>query len=372
MFNSLPVRLALIPVLATTLVGSAIAQSVSLSFTNTDIPPIPLLDASSVSIDANGNLSAQCVLDGDTCQGITTGQSGTAPLVNFTRSSAAGDITAGGTIGLNWTVQNTAAVCLTSSTPAVTGWNGNTVTASGGTANLTLSTVGNQELSLQCFNSTGANEASSLSANVVQGTGGNPLPTTIPACETPGIMGHELVQPAGFTGHLLTWDQALFGAVFPDGNSYLSPIGSFSLRALAQGTRGPTMTARYLSIPIVAGASANYKFGWLGAQAITQVSYNPPRAADSVFVSFSPCAGDLRPGSVFSSDPWLQPRCRTRASNANLFFGTTGGAGQCPMIAGQTYFINIAMVNLEAGLDTTTTTCAAGQGNRCEANFDGL
>jgi hypothetical protein len=42
------------------------------------------------------------------------------------------------------------------------------------------------------------------------------------------------------------------------------------------------------------------------------------------------------------------------------------------MIAGQTYYINLAMVNLDAGLDTTTTTCAAVLGNRCDPNFAGL
>lgn len=372
MSQHLPLRCALATVLATMFASPAFAQSVTLDFTNTDLPPIKLLDTSTVGIDANGNLTAECVLDGNTCEGISTGTDGDAPVATLTRNNGSDDITAGQQIGLAWTVQNSAEVCLANSLPAVNGWNGNLVTPSGGTQLLTLSSTGEYTFGLKCYNAGGASEVSNVVATVVPGTGGE-IPTSIPAC-TAEFAGHPNVQPAGFIGTLKTWSQLFYGAEFPDGKSHLSPVGSFSLASIQPATRGPTMNARYITTPFVAGIDANYQISWLGAQAITAVNYNPPRAADHVFVSISPCAGDLRkrisssPPTVFESSV-----CRGLASSASIKFGTTGAAGQCPLVPGQTYFINIAMVNTNVEpLSTTTTTCGSGMGNRCEANFDGL
>jgi hypothetical protein len=371
MSRSFPVRLALVPMLATFVAAPVGAQSASIRFTNTDIPAIPLLDSSSVSIDTAGNLLAQCVLDGETCQGITTGAGGDAPVVTLSRTNGTADIVKGASIALSWTVTNSAAVCVTSSTPSVTGWNGGTVAAAGGTASLPLTTEGANALSLKCYNDAGGSELATVAATVVPGDGGGGLPDAIPLCTVDGIAGNELVQPTGFTGHLITWAGLMFGAEFPDGKSHLSPVGSFTLRnILSSGTRGPTMNARYITTPFIAGANANYNLSWLGAQAITAAGYNPPRAASQVFVSISPCAGDLRPRVQFSPDPLLGI-CRAFAGSASIKYGTTGAAGQCPLVEGQTYFINIAMVNPSDGLTLTETSCAPGEGNRCEANFDG-
>lgn len=370
MSYSLPLRLALVSAITLAIAGPAAAQSVSVTFSNTDLPPIPLLDSSTVSIDANGNLTAQCVLNGTKCQGIGGG-SGNSPIVSLARNNGADNITAGGNIGLTWTVQNSADVCLATSSPAVSGWNGVLVSASGGSQSLPLSTVGEFSFGLRCFNEGGASDESTVTAIVEAGT--TPPPVGIPACTTEGIAdGNEFVQPTNFVGHRLTWEQLFYGASFPEGNSHLSPIGSFTLRATATSTRGPTMNARYYTTSFVAQAGANYNISWLGAQSIPAVGYSSPRAADAVFASISPCAGDLRPRVAVAPGPFLSSTCRAMVSNANLFFGTTGGAGQCPLTAGQTYFINIAFVNPNDGLTLTETTCASGTGNRCEANFDGL
>jgi hypothetical protein len=371
MSQHLPLRCALASVLATIFVSPAFAQSVTLDFTNTDLPPIKLLDTSTVGIDANGNLTAECVLDGATCEGISTG-SGTAPSVALSRNNGSGDITAGQQIGLTWAVQNAPELCQANSSPAVNGWNGNLVSSTGGSQLLTLSTVGAYTFGIKCYNGGGASEVANVAATVVQGSGGV-IPDTIPAC-TEDFASHPNVQPAGFTGSLRTWSQLFFGAEFPEGKSHLSPIGSFSLASLQPATRGPTMNARYITTPFIPGPNSNYQISWLGAQAITAANYNPPRAADLVFVSISPCAGDLRKRYNTGAPSILESGlCRGMASNGSIKFGTNGLAGQCPLVAGQTYFINIAMVNTnQEPLSTTTTTCASGEGNRCEANFDGL
>ena len=99
MSHSSPLRLVCAPVLALAIASPVAAQSVSVTFSNTDLPPIPLLDTSTVSIDADGNLDAKCVLNGDTCAGITSGGPvGNAPTVTLSRSSGTGDVNAGETL----------------------------------------------------------------------------------------------------------------------------------------------------------------------------------------------------------------------------------------------------------------------------------
>jgi hypothetical protein len=372
MSHSFPLRLALVSSVALAIAGPVAAQSVSMTFSNTDLPPIPLLDSSSVSIDANGNLSAQCVLNGSKCQGITGG-SGNAPVITLVRNNGEGDITSGGAIGLTWTVQNGAEICLATSTPAVSGWNNSLVAVGGASQSLTLSASGEYTFGLKCYTDGGASNSASVAATVT-GTTGPDL--TIPQCTAEGIAGDALVQPAGFTGHRKTWSQLFYGAEFPEGRSFLSPIGSYTLRDLAPATRGPTMNARYITTSFVAGNNANYAIDWLGAQAIVfqgEINYNPPRGADSVFVSISPCAGDLRPRvNVNPPTHWVSGVCRGMVRNGGLSFGTTGGSGQCALQAGQEYFITIAFVNPTDGLTTTEHTCQDGNAGRCEGNFDGL
>jgi hypothetical protein len=372
MSQHLPLRCALATVLATIFVSPAFAQSVTLDFTNTALPPIKLLDTSTVGIDANGNLTAECVLDGDTCEGISTG-TGTAPAVQLTRNNGTDDIVAGFPIGLSWAVQNSAEICVASSSPAVSGWNGNVVGAAGGTQSITLSSVGSYSFGLKCFNDGGSGASLPLAATVVVGDGGDPPPvTSIPAC-TADFASDPKVQPAGFTGHLKTWSELFYGATFPEGKSHLSPVGSFTLNSMQPATRGPTMNGRYITTPFVPGVSSNYQISWLGVQAILAVNYTNPRAASSVFVSISPCAGDLRPRVPGTSNQLLSSVCRGQASNGSIKFGTSNGPGQCALTPGQTYFVNIALVDVsQEPLSTTTTTCAPGEGNRCEANFDGL
>lgn len=376
MSNKFPLRLALVSAVAFACAGSVAAQSVSVTFSNTSLPPIKLLDTSSVSIDENGNLTAQCVLDGNTCEGVNSGSSGgDAPTASLVRNNGTGVINTGSAIGLTWTVQNNAQICVASSSPGVSGWNNTVVSATGGSQSLTLPTAGDYTFGLKCYNDGGSGAASNVNATV-EGGGGGTDPLTIPACTTDGIAGSDFVQPQGFTGHRRTWGQLFYGAEFPEGRSFLSPIGSYSLRDLAPTTRGPTMNARYITTSFIAQPGGNYAIDWLGAQAVVwsgEISYNPPRSADAVFVAISPCAGDLRP-RVATNPPthWVSSVCRALVRNGGLSFGTTGGSGQCALQPGQEYFVTIAFVNPNDGLTTTETTCAAGNGNRCEGNFDGL
>ena len=369
MFPTRPRARALAPLTLSLLLGMptlVAAQAVTIEFTNTELPPIELLDNTSVTIDGDGNLEAQCVPEGDSCKGVSTGTTGPVPAVTLGRTGT-GVVNTGATLALNWGVQNTAAVCLAKSSPTVAGWNNILVAANGGTANLSMTTPGTFNLTLQCYNDFGASNLATLAVTVQ----GQVVDTQIPACTDTAMVSTGRVQPANFTGNLVQWKDLFYNATFPHGPSHLSPIGSFTLRAQAPSTRGPTMNARYITTPFTAGPNASYQVQWLGAQPIGVIQYNSARVAQTVFVSISPCAGDLRGPSPFGgADLKL---CRAQLNSGSLKFGTTGATGQCPLVAGEKYFLNIAMVDtLQPGaLSTTTTTCAPSAGNRCEANFNG-
>lgn len=373
MFKSKIALPALLPLTLVLASGLAVAQEHTIEFTNTDMPPIELLNNTSVGIDGEGNMTAQCVTNvaGDACKGVGT-STGSVPAITLQRSNGTGNITTGNALSLAWTVGATAAdVCVATSTPAVTGWNGTTVSKTSASANLTMNTAGTFTLSLKCYNASGISNTASVNATVVNGTGGG-NPTTPPACNIEGIAdNNQFVQPTGFTGHMVTWQNLMLGATFPYGNSFLSPIGSYTLRAVSPATNGPVMSSRYISTEIVPEANKNYQISWVSVQRQEEVpGYTTARSANSMFMSISRCAGDLRAPDPFSNDPSLK-RCRVLLNSTSFKFGTSGAAGQCPLEAGVKYYINFAFVNPTDGLTVTETTCA-GNGGRCEVNANGL
>lgn len=357
--------------------SSASAQSIDIEFTNApEMPAIQLKDGTNVLIDGDGDLAAQCVLDqaGKLCAGVQTGgPSGPVPAVTLARVGNT-DVATGTPTQFNWTAQPSAGACVATSQPVVTGWNSDFVAGTGGSKNLTFSSAGAYTLSLKCYNDHGVSNTASLAVTVVGGQ--NPNPGTVPACNVDGIKDSPLVQPAGYTGHMVAWSSMFYGASFPNTSTFLAPVGAYTLRSLNTSTRGPDMRARYLSTEFVAGADSIYRLKWYAAQPISDAGrggpfpsgYNPARVADSVLVTISPCAGDLRPFNSLSSDPWLK-RCRARLSNGTISFGTNGAIAACPLQPGQKYYLNIALVNTDNGSVPTTTTCKPSDNHRCEVNF---
>ena len=369
MSNSRGLRLALLPLLFTLAAGESLAQAVTIDFVNAEMDPIPLLNGTSVGIDGDGNLTAQCVLgeDSDVCAGITTTEpTGPVPVVTLTRTNGTGTITTGNPLALSWSALPAAEICLATSSPVVAGWNNTLVAAAGGTANLTMSTAGAFALTLKCYNASGVSNVATVNATVA---GSNPNPVTIPECTVPGLMETGRVQPPDFQGHLLQWPAIFYGATFPHMPSFLAPTGAFSLKSLDSQNRGPVMNKRYITVPFTPTANTNYKIAWLGAQAVNSpgtAGYSNPRGADTVFMSISPCAGDLR-GRNTSGGAELAA-CRVQAAATSIFFGTTANS-QCKLTAGQPYFLNIAFVDTvgTGPLSLTETTCSSG--NRCEVNI---
>lgn len=172
--------------------------------------------------------------------------------------------------------------------------------------------------------------------------------------------GYEFIRPAGFFMRDVTWASQFNGRAFGEPISYLAPIGSFSV--------GDNDAAgMYITIPFRPEPGRPYHLEWYEAQPVSMAGYSIGRRATTVFVSISPCAGDLRPHNRTSLDPWLRG-CRRQSSQSILSFSTDPAAG-CPLVAGETYWLTIMMADASDGLTPTEHSCASGR-DRCEANFD--
>lgn len=354
------VRYALAPVLFVAMAGQAWAQSVTIEFVNAPgMEPIQLLQGTNVGINGDGNLTASCVLDGTVCDGINVDVSGPVPVTTLERTSAAGNINTGGTLSLKWTVIPAADYCIATSSPVIAGWNNTLIAATGGNANLTMSAAGDYTLSLKCYNAHGVSNQSTVTAAVRGQDIG-----TIQACTDEALNETGRVQPDDFTGHLFQWSGLFWGASFPNGPSHLAPIGSFSLRTTFP-PRGPSMAKRYLTVPFRPAANMNYRISWLEAQAVPVTPYGSPKEANTIFVSVSKCAGDLRGHSAAGGmDLNL---CRAQTYSGNLFFGTKT-TSQCKLVAGEDYYLNIAFVDTSGtGALPSVTSCKSG--DICEGNF---
>src|SRR5690606_32540879 len=99
-----------------------------------------------------------------------------------------------------------------------------------------------------------------------------------------------LVAPAGFIAHDVPWQQAFFGYQYPLSGGSLAASGSWPLRDIAPAT-GPPIAGRYICIPLVPD-HRTHNLEWGLVQ--TTMVYPLGRGASSVFVSISPCPGDLR------------------------------------------------------------------------------
>lgn len=349
-----------LPVLLLAGSSTVLAQASTIEFTNTALPPIPLLDAP-MRINADGSIEAQCVLDGDTCEGISGSGAG-VPVVSLTTSGGAGsaNLNQPGSLGLSWSASNAAEVCLAQATPALSGWSGFR-SPSGTNVSVSFPSAGDYALGLKCFNDSGSASSAAFNVSVEEGSGG-PVDGCDITSEDPNF------QPSGFVPRVVSWQEAFYGNTFPTIDAGgLAPVGSFTF-ASSPSSPGIAIAGNYIAIPFVPQPNSSYTIKWLGAQAITSRNYRTARPADAVYVTISPCQGDfrLRNSSAPATDP-TSNACGSYAFEKNLFYGTVGGGAQCTLEAGRTYYVNIVFANPFGGLTTTENTCQSGA--YCDANF---
>jgi hypothetical protein len=322
----------------------------SIIITNASNHNIPLAPGSSVQIDVNGNLLAQCALTNGTCTQLSNGGPvAGAPTASLSRNDGDASLTAGESVRLAWS-STSATVCqATSSGPAATTFTGPRGTSNAGGETVLVSTQGDYSFSLQCFNASGGSTTATVGASVAAAAGGG---DTGGGGTTGCSISDPLIQPAGFGAANKSWVQAftspnpnVAAPSYPNGPGTPVPVGA--------------QKGSYTAIQFTSRPDLTVDMTWDTAQ--PQIGYSSPRPADQMFVSISPCPGDLRPSNPASGDPWLQNGCRITAGAGSTFYTTRPGYVSndfvCKLEPNQVYYINLSPVNPNDGLSPGEHTC---------------
>lgn len=364
-FRVTPSRMAL---LALMIAGSVHAQQrVVISNGTQANKEIPLAAGSAVVFDSSGNLTVDCALTNGVCAPLAgTGGSppptGAPTITNFARNDGDTDLRAGDLIRLIWSTTDAAACAAT--TPLLpAGLNGTTwpsvksVNELGGET-IQLPVAGNYEFSLQCFNAAGGSQLQTIALTAAVSDTPPPAGCNLPA--------DPLIQPAGWTRTNVDWVSAFSSrdgspvAIYPSSVGFPVPIG-----AAKNG---------YTTIPFTPTANLTVNLNWDGVQANSAQGYPNPRPASSMFVSISPCPGDVRAPVSGASDPWLRLGCRKMGFNANIFYTTSAipesNDSACRLEAGSTYYLNVMAADPSDGLTLGEHTCepVSNSANGCDVN----
>src|SRR5690606_28483040 len=106
-------------------------------------------------------------------------------------------------------------------------------------------------------------------AQFANGFEGAPPPPVDPCGGAPNI------RPAAFVRAQVPWSKMFYGQQFPRTPSFLTPVGSWTLRSSSNS--GPPIRGKYLTVPFTPSAGQNYRLSWLNTQAIWAAGYFSPR-----------------------------------------------------------------------------------------------
>lgn len=342
--------------MALLLAGSAQAQQKIFINNGTQTnKEIPLATGSTVAFDTNGNLRVDCELTNGVCLPLASGgtppPAGAPTIGTFARNDGDTNLEAGESIRVTWASTGAAACAGTVTAKpasATVTWAGvKNVSSSGNGESIALPVAGNYEFSLQCFNAAGGSQLKTIAVTAAAVT----TPPPPAGCDLPA---DPLIQPTGWKRTNKTWVAAFSSydgipaAVYPTSVGFPVPLGAEK--------------GGYTVIPFTPTANMSVALFWETVQANSIEGYSKPRPAHDMFISISPCAGDVRaPAPENAPDPWLQPGCRKFAGTATMFYTTLSGYANnnavCRLEAGRTYYINVMAADPSDGLTLGEHTC---------------
>jgi hypothetical protein len=169
-------------------------------------------------------------------------------------------------------------------------------------------------------------------------------PPAAEACDDP------LIAPLGWDTQSKNWVDAWSS---PDGSPRATYPNSVGFPVPIGANKNKITVINFVPLP-----NQTVDISWDGAQANLEQGYYP-RPAMSMFISISPCPGDVRPPDQQNADPFLHQGCRTGGGGGSMFFSTVPGGTDfvCRLEAGQTYFMNIAPIDPTNGLQPGEHTC---------------
>lgn len=294
-----------------------------------------------VTVAPNGDIRAQCELDGTSsrCVGIPAGGSGGTIDPNkptnvalSTTATDAGDapglqVVEGTAFTINAGATN-ALACVRSVAPGVSGWSGAVAPDAAG-GQFSLPAVGTYTFDLKCLNDAGSTSASPLIIQAIAGTAPPPPPTG--SCSGTG---DGFFPPTGLSAGLgQTFTQLWASGTSPSGQ----PVG-----------------AALTKIEMTGGQYRSFSFDYamLNGAGDTQMQMNADTSntggrpgADYRFVAISECPNDLREPNSASSDPLLKPGCRVYATEGPFVYMNFGAPMSDPAICNldpnKTYYMNV-------------------------------
>jgi hypothetical protein len=329
--------------------GQASAQVIRI--TNANNHEIPLKAGSSVQIDSTGNLLAECALNAsNVCAALSSTPPTGVPTVTFGRNDGDTDVRTNETVRLTWSTTLGEVCKATSTGPSGTTWTGVRTTSNTAGETVAVSAVGTYVFSMVCYNAAGASTVSQQSVVVALATGGGPVD---PPANCNLTAGTPLFQPSGWTKVDRTWAQLFTPAdgapipAYPTSNGFPVPVGS------NKGT--------YVAASFTAAAKQSVSMFWDPAQAKPAEGYSTARPAMGMFISISPCPGDLRPAD--NSGGFLMSGCRKFGNSGSLIWSTSASlpassVSACKLEAGKVYYINVLPANPDGGLTSGEHSCS--------------
>jgi hypothetical protein len=173
-----------------------------------------------------------------------------------------------------------------------------------------------------------------------------------PEPEVPEACSDPLIAPEGWDMNTSTWSEAWSS---PDGSPQASYPNSVGFPVPLGANKNKIKVIHF-----VPQANQTVDISWDTVQANEREGYKP-RVALSMFISISPCPGDVRAVDNYSEDPFLRGGCRQQGGGGSMFFTTQPGMTNpeivCTLQAGTTYFMNVAPIDPRDGLTLGEHTC---------------
>jgi hypothetical protein len=174
---------------------------------------------------------------------------------------------------------------------------------------------------------------------------------------------HPLVLPAGWAFESKTWVDAFSrpggtpAAAYPNSVGNPVPVPGYRwFRRLQVGQFEFYKRGQFVAIGFVAQPNLTVDMTWDTAQ--SGPNYTTPRPADTMFVGVSACPWDARPHLLCS---------RTSGLDSLFLSSKTDQPGMfCPLVAGETYYINVLMANPNDGLVPGENVCSETAANSAE------
>ena len=259
------------------------------------------------------------------------------PTATLTRTDTIDPVVPGISITLAWTSTGANACTGTAdaANPTDTGWDGPKPLSSSGT-DVVVAAVGTYTFHLVCENESGSSGEQTVSV-VVQAAAYD--------CTDP------LISPSSMTRIDKTWVQA-----FSAPNGFVT--GTYPVSVPGPVPIG-SEKGHYTVIPFTPNAAENVSITFDMAQANNQYGYGQPRVTNGgMFVSISPCAGDLRAIDNGTTDDFLRSSCRIWNNAGGLTYSTVPGSPTiCRLEAGVPYFITVSPVDPSDGITAGEETC---------------